>query len=213
MPKLVIKQDLPEPSLIEKLEGLLRVVLPVLLFSIALAAVLLFYLSRESHEPTVLENDVPAMPTAILPLAYTQEAQHLTTLAREFEMQEKVGVEEYAKHARLVSQADALLTQLRLMDERVETLKVDADTKQALLTRHQYQKDYWEAKRVFHDLRLSRFNESPKVPEAPPAAIKPAEKSLPDAPAPAPNAEMPKDFCPLFGPGAAACRPGAEDKP
>ncbi|OQX09189.1 MAG: hypothetical protein BWK73_23465 [Thiothrix lacustris] len=213
MPKLVIKQDLPEPSLIEKLEGLLRVILPVLLFSIVLAAALLFYLSRESNEPVTLENGMPAMPAAILPLAYTQEAQHLTALAREFETQENVGVEEYAKHARLVSQAEALLDQLRVMDKRVDALAVDAATKQALLTRHQYQKDYWEAKRVFHDLRLSRFNESPTAQESPPPAIKSAEKSSPDAPAPAPNVDLPKDFCPLFGPGAAACRPGAGDKP
>lgn len=214
MPKLVIKQDLPEPSLIEKLEGLLRFVLPVLLFIIALAAVLSFYLSRESHDPVMLGNDAPAMT---LPHAYTQEAQYLSTLVREFEAQEKAGVEEYAKHARLVSQAEALLAQLSVMDKRVEALALEADTKETLLTRHQYQKDYWEAKRVFHDLRLSRFNEPVTAPSitATSAVTPPVEKPSADAPVPAsaPNVELPKDFCPLFGPGAAACRPGAEDKP
>ncbi len=207
MPKLVIKQDLPEPSIIEKLEGLLRVVLPLLLFVTAISAALLLYLSRESHDPVMSVNDAPAMS---LPPAYTQEAQQLITLAREFETQEKVGVDEYAKHARLVSQADALLAQLDVMDNRVETLALEADTKQALLTRHQYQKDYWEAKRVFHDLRLSRFNESVKAPSI---VTPPTEKPLPDEPDSAPKVDLPKDFCPLFGPGAAACRPGAEEKP
>lgn len=210
MPKLVIKQDLPESSLIEKLEGLLRVVLPLLLFVITVAAVLSFYLSRESHDPVMLGKDVSAMT---LPLAYTQEEQYLTTLVREFEAQEKVGVEAYAKHARLVSQAEALLTQLSVMDERVEALAVAADTKETLLTRHQYQKDYWEAKRVFHDLRLSRFNEPLKAPSIASTVTPPAETPSPDAQAPAPKVELPKDFCPLFGPGAAACRPSAEDKP
>ncbi len=212
MPKLVIKQDLPEPSIIEKLEGLLRVVLPLLLFVIAISAALLLYLSREPHDTVTLGNDALAMT---LPPAYAQEAQRLTTLAREFEAQEQAGVEGYAKHARLVSQADALLAQLDVMDNRVEILALEADTKQALLTRHQYQKDYWEAKRVFHDLRLSRFNEPVKAPSIAATSIvtPPVEKPLPDAPDSAPKVDLPKDFCPLFGPGAAACRPDAEDKP
>lgn len=212
MPKLVIKQDLPEPSIIEKLEGLLRVALPLLLFVIAISAALLLYLSREPHDTVTLGDDAPAMT---LPPAYAQEAQRLTTLTREFEAQEQAGVEGYAKHARLVSQAEALLTQLSVMDERVEDLVVAADTKETLLTRHQYQKDYWEAKRVFHDLRLSRFNEPLKAPSAlASTTITPVEAKPSAAPdAPPAKADLPKDFCPLFGPGAAACRPGAEDKP
>lgn len=215
MPKLVIKQDLPEPSITEKLEGLLRVILPIVLLIIALAAALSFYLSRDTHDPVMLGGDHEEIMA--LPHAYTQEAQHLTALVREFEIQAQTGVEEYTKHARLVGQAEALLAQLEVMDKRVEALAIDADTKQTLLTRHQYQKDYWEAKRVFHDLRLSRFNQPDKAPSiaATSAITLPAETPSPAAveAAPEPKLALPKDFCPLFGPGAAACRPGAEDKP
>lgn len=219
MPKLVIKQDLPESSAQEKLEGVLRVILPLLLLGITAVAALSLYWSRE---PAVSEFTVSDAAQGLeLPAAYTQQDAHLLTLMHEFEAQDKAALESYDQHSSLVAKADAILSQLSLMDSMAEELGISAQHKQILLTRHQYQKDYWEAKRVFHNLRLSRFHGNASVPvvvtEQAPAVVDngtmaEAAKEAKSVSKSAPNVALPDDFCPLFGPGAAACKPGADVK-
>ncbi len=120
---------------------------------IAAAAALSFYLSREAPVPEVVADSARKLD---LPSAYTQR-MHVCYLVQEFEAQESGAAEGYDKHSGLVAKADAILQQLSDMDAMVEGLGITAQDKQILLTRHQYQKDYWESKRVFHNLRLSRF--------------------------------------------------------
>ena len=205
MPKLVIKQDLPKSSLQDKLESVLRVALPVLLFGIAAVAALSLYLNREpSVSSEVMVDEVGQ--ALKLPVSYTQQETHLASLQHTFELQEKNALESYDKHSSLVAKADAILQQLAALDGLVADLESDAHSKQTLLTRHQYQKDYWEAKRVFHNLRLARFN-SPVPAAAPVVQAEKVETAAAESTEPAPKVELPADFCPLFGPGAAACKP------
>ncbi|WGZ93630.1 MAG: hypothetical protein QJT81_17835 [Candidatus Thiothrix putei] len=223
MPKLVIKQDLPEVSIQEKLEGLLRVVLPVLLAVIAVAALLSLYITRDSVMPGAAIGD--SGQQIDLPAMYTEQEERLNKLGREFEAQEKTELESYNKHSTLVVKANELLTKLAELDGKVASLDVPTETKQALLSRHQYQKDYWEAKRVFHHLRLSHFA---KPVDAPALAATVTVPQEPDETIPsqttekrdgklsgedaAPVPALPDGFCPLFGPGAKACRPDTNDK-
>lgn len=212
MPKLVIKQDLPEPSIQEKLEGVLRVILPLLLFGIAAIAALSLYVSHDSAVSEVVVQDTP-QSGIVLPLAYKQQETLLGDLEHEFEVQEKMALEGYDKHSSLVAKADAILLQLSAMDNVVEGLGLTAENQQEVLASHQYQKDYWEAKRVFHNLRLSRFNASKPESTHTVATSRGGVEAVPDtAPKVELPADLPADFCPLFGPGAAACKPGAGDK-
>ena len=209
MPKLVIKQDLPKVSLQDKLESMLRVALPVLLFGIAAIAALSLYFDREPRVSSEVNVD-DAGQALKLPVSYTQQETHLASLQHTFELQEKNALESYDKHSSLVAKADAILQQLAALDGLVADLESDAHSKQTLLTRHQYQKDYWEAKRVFHNLRLARFN-SPASEAMPVTPVVRTEKvetaAAAESAEPAPNVKLPADFCPLFGPGAAACKP------
>ena len=213
MPKLVTKHDLPEPSIQEKLEGVLRLILPALLLLIAAAAALSFYLSREAPVPEVAADSALKLE---LPLVYTQADARFVDLRREFEAQESGAAEGYDKHSALVAKADAILQQLSDMDAIVEGLGVTTQDKQVLLTRHQYQKDYWESKRVFHNLRLSRFRGNAQEPAVanvePRQAVTDNKAVVATSADAAQKVELPADFCPLFGPGAAACRPDAGGK-
>ncbi|OQX06951.1 MAG: hypothetical protein BWK73_29455 [Thiothrix lacustris] len=212
MPKLVIKQDVPKSSLQDKLENMLRVALPLLLFGIAAIAALSIYFDRKPSVSSEVIVD-EAGQALKLPMSYTQQEIHLASLQHTFEVQEKHAVASYDKHSSLVAKADAILQQLATLDGVVVNLDIDTHSKQTLLTRHQYQKDYWEAKRVFHNLRLARFN-NPAPPEV--TSVVRAEKvetAATESVEPAPPVELPADFCPLFGPGAAACKPGADKKP
>ncbi|MBU0655228.1 MAG: hypothetical protein KJ914_08840 [Gammaproteobacteria bacterium] len=275
MPKLVIKQQLPPPSAQEKLARVLQVVLPVLLVAIGLATAVSLYLSRDGGES-------PAAATSLnmqLPPVYTRQEERLNEMAAEFEKL-ATNTENYDKHQQLVTRSEAIMQQLAEMDRIVNDLSLIDKDKQTLLSRHQYQKDYWESKLVFHRLRLARFKvnnpavtqdalreavgealearQSDTVPKVEPAvansvpaaqveavvapspqeaapmadvqsvsAEAPVQKEQAPAtenkgetgehPDPAaaglpPGVELPPGMCPLFGPGAAACKPGAEDQ-
>lgn len=264
MPKLVIKQQLPPPSAQEKLARVLQVVLPVLLVAIGLATAVSLYLSRAGGEaPTAAAASLSMQ----LPPVYTRQEERLNEMTAEFEKL-TASTENYDKHQQLVTRSEAIMQQLSEMDRIVNDLSLLDKDKQTLLSRHQYQKDYWESKLVFHRLRLARFkvnnpavtqdalrkavgealearqssdpvqgaepvvaNSVPARPvEAAPmadVAESPAQKEQAPAtdnvggtgehPDPAaaglpPGVELPPGMCPLFGPGAAACKPGAEDQ-
>lgn len=273
MPKLVIKQQLPPPSAQEKFARALQNILPVLLLIIGLATAVSLYLTRE----TAGMASVTDAFSASLPPVYTRQDERLKQLGKAFDKLE-TATESYDKHQQLVTRSEEIMQQLAEMDRIVNDLSLPEDDKQMLLNRHQYQKDYWESKLVFHRLRLARFKvnnpdttqdalreavgsalearqvektvqpaeamthtttfskESGKVESVPEAAlpveVTPAlaeptdqqkqtvDESVGDSdvsPAPAetslpPGVELPPGMCPLFGPGAAACKPGAEDK-
>lgn len=272
MPKLIIKQQLPAPSSQEKLVGALQTVIPVLLIIIVLVAVASLYLSSSGGGES---SAIEASLNMKLPAVYTRQEEHLKELSSGFDELAQ-SPESYDKHQQLVTRSEAILQQLAEMDRIVNDLSLSNEDKQALLSRHQYQKDYWESKLVFHRLRLARFkvnnpavtqdalreavgealdarqaetapaDKAPKpesidatkvVVPAKPMAESPGETApMADTmsankeqtvqqdqagaeahPAPAeaglpPGVELPPGMCPLFGPGAAACKPGAEDK-
>lgn len=221
MPKLIVKQDLPEPSFQEKLAEHLRTILPVLLVLLVVVAAGAFYFSNRAPE---FAQSLPAVDVA-LPATYTEQENALVKLSREFKTV-STRAESLEKHGTLITDAESILQHLDVMDEIVAQLKIDEDEQQALFTRHQYQKDYWESKLVFHRLRLSRFEresvvqaivqdsdeqaptevaEQSGVPAEPPEELKrAAAEGLPE------GVELPPGFCPLFGPEAESCKPGDE---
>lgn len=68
MPKLVIKQDLPEPSLQDKLEGWLRTFLPLLfLLMIAATAVALYFSQRPLAITRLADPALPRPPALVQP--------------------------------------------------------------------------------------------------------------------------------------------------
>ncbi len=119
MPKLVIKQDLPEPSFQEKLEDILRIILPILLLLLVAATAFSFYLANKAQT-----HAFTMPPSAVV---------------------EPPAIE---------------LTRTPVLEE-------------------------------------------PVVEQAP-IAVTAAEA--------APPMELPVDFCPLFGPEAGTCKPGADKK-
>lgn len=274
MPKLVIKQQQPPPSAQEKFARALQNILPILLLIIGLATAVSLYLTRETAGMMSVTEALSTQP----PPVYTRQDERLKQLGKEFDKLE-TATESYDKHQQLVTRSEEIMQQLAEMDRIANDLSLSEDDKQILRNRHQYQKDYWESKLVFHRLRLARFKVNnpdttqdalreavgsaleahqvektgrpaeatantakllaepekvQSVPEsAPSVEITPALAEQPTdqqkhavaesagssgtPPAPAetglpPGVELPPGMCPLFGPGAAACKPGAEDE-
>jgi hypothetical protein len=232
MPKLVVKHELPPSSPQEKLVKILQIVLPAVLLVIALAAVLSWYLAPDTEEPAFLAE--PAVGVK-LPAVYTRHEEKVKAMGDEFDRLAHEGIEDYERNLQLVTKAEGILQQLTEMDGIVQGLKMSEQDRQTLLSRHQYQKDYWESKRVFHRLRLARFKvNSPAVTQdalreavgealdahqsKPPAVAAPAiapaaagEKSTKAGALP-PGVKLPPGFCPLFGPDAGSCKPGKGEK-
>lgn len=227
MPKLVTKYDLPPPSAQEKFTSLVQTILSVVLIIVALLAIVLF--SYVPTKPTA--NLLAATPTEVnieLPPTYTKATERLATLTSAFEQNELAAQEHPTLHSELVTRIETILQQLESMDDIVERMPLAAKDKQNLLANQQYQKDYWEAKRIFHETRLARLKSDTKVPEVQPAknvdqALKQVastnvtEPVIPETvievPPPAPSTDksaapvkLPADFCPLFGPNAGSCK-------
>ena len=239
MSKLIIKQELPPPSAQERLVDILQVILPIILLIIAIAAAVSLYVAPDTDSLGQGQASLPAAArTNSLPNAYLAQERELNALALAFDDAVETQAESHAKNAALVQKAEALLSHVNAMDTLVGTLTLDAQDKQVLLTRHQYQKDYWESKLVFHRLRMARFTadtpthvavEAKETPPAPPVVEtqvtepSPAPASVPEAVTPPaaaqqpaspdkaalpPGVQLPPGMCPLFGPGAAECKAG-----
>ena len=239
MSKLIIKQELPPPSAQERLVDILQVILPIILLIIAIAATVSLYVAPDTDSLGQGQASLPAAArTNSLPNAYLAQERELNALALAFDDAVETQAESHAKNAALVQKAEALLSHVNAMDTLVGTLTLDAQDKQVLLTRHQYQKDYWESKLVFHRLRMARFTadtpapvavEAKETPPAPPVVEtqvtepSPAPASVPEGVAPPaaaqqpaspdkaalpPGVQLPPGMCPLFGPGAAECKAG-----
>ncbi|QTR52468.1 hypothetical protein [Thiothrix unzii] len=239
MSKLIIKQELPPPSAQERLVDILQVILPIILLIIAIAAAVSLYVAPDTDSLGQGQASLPAAArTNSLPNAYLAQERELNALALAFDDAVETQAESHAKNAVLVQKAEALLSHVNAMDALVGTLTLDAQDKQVLLTRHQYQKDYWESKLVFHRLRMARFTadtpapvavEAKETPPAPPVVEtqvtepSPAPASVPEAVTPPaaaqqpaspdkaalpPGVQLPPGMCPLFGPGAAECKAG-----
>ena len=233
MSKLIIKQELPPPSAQERLVDILQVILPIILLIIAIAAAVSLYVAPDTDSLGQGQASLPAAArTNSLPNAYLAQERELNALALAFDDAVETQAESHAKNAALVQKAEALLSHVNAMDTLVGTLTLDAQDKQVLLTRHQYQKDYWESKLVFHRLRMARFTadtpthvavEAKETPPAPVVETQPAPASVPEAVTPPaaaqqpaspdkaalpPGVQLPPGMCPLFGPGAAECKAG-----
>lgn len=243
MAKLIIKHELPPPTLLEKLADVVQLVLPVVLVTVAIAVAVSLYLSSSSGtDKAVAVMPSPAVTTQ-LPESYLSEESHLNSMALEFDELLDEGVEGHDKHQQLVNKAEAILAQLSTMDEDVSGMALSDADKQILQSRHQYQKDYWESKLVFHRLRMARFkinglpeeaepNVAETVPATEPETVVPvaaepqgnivesadeaaagSDTTAKAPPAPPPGVKLPEGFCPLFGPGAAECKANAKNKP
>jgi len=232
MSKLIIKQDLPPPSAQERLVDMLQVVLPIILLVIAISAAVSLYVAPADSDNLVKTTPPTAIASKSLPSAYLAQEGELQSLALAFDDIAQAQAESYEKNALLTQKAEALLAHVNSMDALLGTLALDAQDKQVLLTRHQYQKDHWESKLVFHRLRMARFATDTPAPavdvqeaavqvpavaapvNATPAVNVPNEAGNPAVqPSPAntglpPGVQLPPGMCPLFGPGAAECKAG-----
>jgi hypothetical protein len=197
MAKLIIKHELPPPTPLEKLADVAQMVLPVVLVVVAIAVAVSLFLSPSSESgKTVAVMPSPAVTTR-LPEDYLGEENHLNSMALEFDQLLEQSREDRDKHQQLVNKAEDILAQLADMDNLVAGMALPDADKQVLQSRHQYQKDYWESKLVFHRLRMARFNinEVPHgvVPDVAkePASAEPqsgqAITATPEMPAPADN--------------------------
>lgn len=222
MPKLIVKHDLPPPSAQDKLISALQVILPIILLIVAVSAAVSLYFSpkSETKQSTLQLSSV----STVLPEVYTRAEGRLNALGMEFEQITDTGKEDYATNLKLTEKAAEILKHIEKMDAMVAELTLDAKDKQTLLARHQYQKDYWESKQVFHRLRLARFKD--ETTDHPDEKVeKPAKTAevvpMPENPNPAlgetkaetpqqlpEGVKLPPGMCPLFGPGAKECKAG-----
>lgn len=232
MPKLVIKHELPPPTPQEKLVNLLKIVLPLVLLIIIVAAGLSWYSAARPTSPLPPVTSAFTVHTGQLPLPpeYAKAEQQTKELAAHFEAMERAGPDNYEQHMQLMSQAETILQQLTIMESIVQRLPVSLENRQVLQEQQQYQKDYWEARRVFHQLRLTRFkmDEAPvtavtapavdatpsaglsgQLPPAdkPPAPVNGQNNKKPNPPALPEGVKLPPGFCPLVGPEAGSCKP------
>lgn len=172
MPKLVIKNNLPPPSAPDRLAQFFYTTLPVILISIAVIGGSAFYFL---HNPANTAAST-AINDVTLPQAYRKQLALLEQRDAAFTTLASQGLEDYQRNNALMQQATAILTQLNDMDGLVRNLGLSEAEQQNFLSRHQYLKDYWESKRVFHALRLGRFKvkaddaQVTSVPEIKPAA-------------------------------------------
>lgn len=174
MAKLIIKHELPPPTPLEKLADVLQTVLPVALVVVAIAVAVSLYLSSSSGtgSKTVTVMPSPAVTTQ-LPDSYLNDESQLNAMALEFENLLDASKEDRDKHQQLVNKAEAILAQLTTMDDSVTAMALPEEDKQILHSRHQYQKDYWESKLVFHRLRMARFNINDASSEVKPDTVQP----------------------------------------
>lgn len=230
MPRLITKYELPPPSAQEKFTNLIQTILSVVLVIVALLAIVLFsYLPAKQNSPVLASAEL----STTLPAAYPQASTRLAALSATFEQNEQEAKENPAIHDEFVTRIDTILQQLDTMDELVSKLNLSDKDKQSLLDNQQYQKDYWQAKRIFHETRLARLKSDTKVPQAqqPTKSVDQALKQvastsvtdpvLPPIEAttdteikkakPAVPANLPPDFCPLFGPNAGSCKAKAKN--
>lgn len=170
MAKLIVKHELPPPTPLEKLAEIAQIVLPVVLVVVVIAVAVSLYLSSfsgSSSNKTVAA--IPSSPavTTQLPDSYLSEANRLDAMALEFDDLLSKSKEDYNKHQQLVDKAEAILAQVSKMDALVADMSLPDTDKKILQNRHQYQKDYWESKLVFHRLRMARFkmNDTPVTVE------------------------------------------------
>jgi len=221
MPKLVIKQERPPLSPHEKLLSALRIIVPVLLLVISVAAVVSWYSLKAKGGDRVVDflSHTP-------PDSYTKAQQRLDVLGAEFEQISQQGIESYAKNRQLADKAEAILSQLNVMDEVVNAADMPPKDKQVLLSHQQFQKDDWDSKLHFHTLRLDRFKHDvpqaavteepakpvPKAASVSASAESPATQEPTAAAARAlpPGVTLPPGMCPLFGPGAGECKAEAK---
>lgn len=206
MPKLVIKQELPPLSPHEKLLRTLRVIVPVLLLAISLLAVLGWYFLRDT------DAKVSDLLSAAPPSSYLKEQQKLESLSAEFEQLSHQGAESYGKNRQLADKAGAVLSQLGVLDDVVNSSAMPLGDKQILLSRQQFQKDDWDSKLHFHTLRMDRFKPAAAAPAPEPKPQPSQAQAAQPIRALPPGVVLPPGVCPLFGPGAGECKAEAKAK-
>lgn len=218
MSKLIVKQELPPPSVQERLIGVLQVILPIIVLIIAIAAAVSLYFTSETDNLGQEQANLPALPLAKLPNAYLTQERELNSLIATFENTVKTQAESYAKNVALVKKAEAVLSHVNAMDTLVSTLTLDEQDKQTLLTRHQYQKDYWESKLAFHRLRMARFTADTLTPIAVDTTVSsptPGVETAFTEPSPAPASVPETSATPAeagMAPSAAEQQPAGSDK-
>lgn len=207
MPKLVIKQDTGAAGRQVRQSKWLSLG-GLLLLLVAVAGAAYFF-----TQPVITS---PAQQALVLDSAQNQEmkAKYLSMhnvfneLGNEYEKLSSQGLDDYGKNIRLLDKSGEILAHLDEMSALTDQLQLDADEYQQLFNRHQFNKDYWQAKSHFRQLRISRFENGGKrlttVAEESTSADKPKKFQFAKPPA---GMELPEGFCDLSNPGS--CKPEA----
>ena len=209
MPKLVIKQDVGTAGRNARqvkwlsLGGLL-----LLLITVAGAA----YFSTRPVITSPVQQAL-ALDSAQNPevkAKYLSMHRVFNQLGVEHEKLSSQGLDDYEKNVRLLDKSGEILLHLDDMSALTDQLGLDDDEYQQLFNRHQFNKDYWQAKSHFRQLRVSRFENGgqttvPVVEEAVISADTPKKKF--QFAKPPVGMELPAGFCDLSN--AASCKPEA----
>jgi len=201
MPKLIVKQDVETPSWQDNIAGQLKYILPVMLL---LIAGLVFFLMKPA--PDDLNLDAATNPEA--QAQYRVQHASLMRMDDAYTSLADTKTESYQNNLSLVDQVETILRHLEDMDGTVDLLGVPQEQSDVLLKKHQFQKDYWQAKLHFRQLRLNRYSsDNPSVTKE---ALRDAVGKAIDAREVTPDASsvdtnLPEGFC-AFGDGS--CKPG-----
>lgn len=210
MPKLVIKQDVGTAGSSAR-QGKWLSLGGLLLLLIAVAGTAYFstrpVITSPVQQPLVLESAQDPEVKA----KYMSMHKVFSQLGVEYEKLSSQGIDDYGKNIKLLDKSGEILLHLGGMSALTDQLGLDDDESQQLFNRHQFNKDYWQAKSHFRQLRVSRFENggqatvsvveeeiaSADVPNAP-------RKKFQFAKPPA-GMELPAGFCDLSS--SESCKP------
>nr|CAA6809338.1 MAG: Unknown protein [uncultured Thiotrichaceae bacterium] len=207
MPKLVMKQNVGVADRKARQDKWLSLG-GLLLLVVAVAGTAYFF-----TRPVVVTS--PVQGALLLDSAENAEVKSrylsmhnvFNELASDYERTSAQGLDDYQKNTQLFDQSEEILAHLDEMNILADQLGLSNDEYKRLFNRHQFNKDYWQAKSHFRQLRISRFDAGGAVD----APVTQADVATEDKPKkfqfakPPEGMELPEGFCDLNNPGS--CKP------
>jgi len=208
MPKLVIKQDVGVAGRKARQDKWLSLG-GLLLLVVAVAGTAYFFTRPVVTSPTQGALLLDSAENSEAKARYLSMHNVFNELASDYGKTSAQGLDDYQKNTQLLDQSEEILVHLDEMNILSEELGLSSGEYKKLFNRHQFNKDYWQAKSHFRELRISRFEAAggavdPIVPQAEvDVADKPKKFQFAKPPA---GMKLPDGFCDLSDP-AASCKP------
>ncbi|MGB0848660.1 MAG: hypothetical protein ACPGSM_18150, partial [Thiolinea sp.] len=227
MPKLIIKQEAGETARRNKIAKWLSLGgLFALLATVAAAAV--FFTKSPLPSPELEPLAFTSATDNVAKSGYESLHAILGDLMTEYESLAARGVDGYQKNLMLLGKAESILNHLDKMAGTAQKLGLNDREHEELTDRHQFYKDFWQAKLHFRELRASRFEDtdSPDTQQVVDSQAGDVEQVLPELSGeesqavvadeqpkkrkfqfakPPADMELPAGFCDLNNP--ASCKP------